>query len=270
MLNKYLLDIEAGKSINFRAFLKNLPLPLQNKQLYSLSKDGKGTKYFVAIKSSQTLEELKSIGLKKANPDRLAATELGNSHKEKVGRNGFAARTPSGSEYSLLVVDSQASIFEPSFAQANECVIVENRELFYSEKLLGLLVAHQINTNNCVIILGNGSEVKNQYLTNYLINKFQKIHCLFDHDLGGLLMYKSIVNATKGTSVEPSFAMPNDMRLCTRPSYASKPSSSDFHAAIRLTVELELPALRADLLKTHRFMEQEMLLVNLNRDTESE
>ncbi|WP_146147060.1 hypothetical protein [Photobacterium kishitanii] len=216
------------------------------------------------FRDAQAFAELMEIANKKKNGNRLSATELGDSHKKKVSSNGFAFRDLNSKEYSLLVVNAESATFVPKLAINNDCVIIENREVFYSEDLETLLAQHGIDGTKCDILLGNGGEVKNTYLSNFLDGRYDRVHCLFDYDLGGIKMYESLHAALQGSrKTKIMFSMPLIESLCKRPLDYQKPSSSDFNEAIKLASALNLTKLRNNILKASRFFEQEMLLVNI-------
>lgn len=265
MLNKYLDAIERGDSVNIRSFLKYLPDAYcdNQREFFTLTKDGVGVNYFVAFKKSETLSELRDIATKRKVGGRLGATELGNSHKCKVSSNGFAMRSLKYDVYSLVVVNNNSQSFLPDIAVNKKCVIIENREVFYSDDLAALLLEHGIDGTEYDVILGNGGEVRNTFLAGYLERRYGEVQCLFDYDLAGIQMYGSLVSSISNKDVSITFALPKNPDLYKRPSDSKKPKSSDFHKALKLALELNLIELHADLLKTSRFMEQEMLLVNM-------
>ena len=264
MLNKYLDAIDIGVSVNFMAFLKQLPAKYGVwRSFFKLEKDGVGTKYFVTFINQDEQKNLRSIAFKKSNMDRLVATELGDSHKHKVSSNGFAVRSLLNNSYSLLVLGLDGSLFVPEIVSNHKCVIIENREVFYSKDLLLLLQLHGINGVECDVILGNGSEVKNKFLSEFLYHRYGDIHCLFDYDLGGIKMYRSLVKSLNGSQVNVEFSLPLDMSLCSRPDNCKKPDSTTFNLALKMALELGLLKLHSDLMSSSRFLEQEMLLVNL-------
>lgn len=268
MLGKYLDAIERGESVNYRTFLKYVPLKYHKKGHYfSLVKDGVGSKYFIEIIDEEVLKDLRLIANKRNSTDRLDAADLGDSHMNKVSINGFGVRDLVNDEYGLLVLSDDRNVFVPKIVSKENCVIIENREVFYSASLKVLLDAHGIEHDKCDVLLGNGNEVKNSYLSSFLWGRYENVYCLFDYDLAGVQMYELLSRRSRNYSTNVRFSMPLDLSLCQRSSLCKKPVSHDFNKVLKLSLELGLMELHRNFLETSRFLEQEMIMVNLKRKT---
>jgi hypothetical protein len=214
-IHNYLSSITAGHPINFEAFAKEL------------SKHGKGAGYLFDTFSTSKLGKC-SYKVAVLREDRFAELIREHAPSEITGRIGAAF---DGNSHTAAV--SGSLLITRSLAHPHPCVVllskhgwdapntlrpaallVENLENFLAlEQTIDILadcgVAEQ--SEDLDVIFGAGNQITNRLNIPFL-SQYQRLYCLFDADLGGLTMYRTLL---KGLPEECRimFVYPNDIAL---------------------------------------------------------
>lgn len=262
-IHNYLSSITAGHPINFEAFAKEL------------SKHGKGAGYLFDTFSTSKLGKC-SYQVAVLREDRFAELIREHAPSEITGRIGAAF---DGNSHTAAV--SGSLLITRSLAHPHPCVVllskhgwdapntlrpaallVENLENFLAlEQTIDILadcgVAEQ--SKDIDVIFSAGNQITNRLNAPFL-SQYQRLYCLFDVDLGGLTMYRTLLKGLpEGHGVV--FVFPADIahRLCASKYSLNQQARQDLLEFVGLSKETnEMIGLMRD---SHRALEQETYLM---------
>ncbi len=260
-IQHYINQIKNEKPINFSRFLNLLPdsYTKQKRRLFDLTLQAP-QKWLVRC-SPDVLQALEALAVQPTN--RLQATELGDSHRCAVS-SGFLlvyhqALTDSRPDVVYLEQDS----YLQNFQAKKRLLIVENEENFFlAELMLKLatkLTQQQLDLSNTDIVLGSGTRATSKLARSWY-QQYEHILCAFDYDTAGLKMYRTL-KANLGEHVQ--FLQPqsyNGYQHCFKMMPKTQPQLME---CINLAEQLGFMALAETVQKHKKFMEQEMLLLEI-------
>lgn len=258
----YLRSISLGHSINFQAFAKEMCK--QGKSMgylldtFSASKVGKSS-YQVTVLREDRFAELIREFVPSAIEGRIGAAFDGDSHTVAVSSSLLITRSVAQPHPSVVVLSEHAWM-SPN-APRSAALLVENLENFLAlEQTLALVADCGVVelTDDLDIIYSAGNQITNRLNIPFL-SQYQSLYCLFDADLGGLTMYRSLLSALPDKP-RVVFAYPSDIahRLGASRYLLSQQSRQDLLEFVGLSKETnELIGLMRD---SQRALEQETYL----------
>jgi hypothetical protein len=271
-LAQYLTQIHSGELINYAAFKKILPKDAQidhhlifkpQKQAVSNNK----YKDKVEILDQERFEELlKQAGMPVGN--RIQAAEKGDSHQVATSYSFLLV-------YHSQLFDSRPDIvllhqnkLTQPFTAKRQLLIIENEENFFCYQqmfpLLSDFYGQRLNLDNCDIVFGAGNQI-NKGLNLCFFDQYHSVLCAFDFDFGGLGMFKTL---QQRLDKDVTFVMPSDFAPWLE-SFKKPPKDKDqWLAAMDLAGALGFERLSDAFTKTLCFMEQEILLRNIDKTDE--
>lgn len=252
--------IEAGKPINLPAFktlLFSLSLPHRFKESDINAEKSHKDFYLINAVNPNLLSALKALS-EGAGNNRVSAANQNKSHDHKVLGSFLLVRKMTS--HPFVVMFDSAGQYTGIEEFSEVCLIIENRQNFLNvnETLSFLKKQCDINSESEMdILFSAGNEITNS-LHNSFLRQYKKIYVLFDLDLGGLTIFKSLRLSLPRTEV--LFLVPEDIdsRLekvveIVSPDYLDK--------VIKLGMENDFVAPFASIIKKHRkVLEQENYL----------
>ncbi|MDC9725702.1 MAG: DUF2220 family protein [Gammaproteobacteria bacterium] len=261
-LKQYLDKIKAGKPINFTRFINLLPsfYEKQKRDLFSVSLQSP-QKWIVSC-SLEVFQELEKLA--KVPENRIEAAAMGNSHRAKVSSGFLLVYHQNLSDSRPDVVYLEQESYLQCFQSKKYLLIVENEENFFLSnsmlKLASIFTNQQIDLTNTDIVLGSGTRVTSRLAQSWY-QQYDSILCAFDYDLAGLKMYRTL-QANLGEQVH--FLQPQNYSQY-EPYFKMKPKTHpQLMECIKLAQQLGFEALANCIKKQRMFMEQEMLLMEID------
>ncbi|KAF3982023.1 MAG: hypothetical protein HFP81_01640 [Methylococcales symbiont of Hymedesmia sp. n. MRB-2018] len=263
-LQQYLNQIRAGKAINFSRFISLLP------ELY---KTQKRERFDVTLQAPQKwlvncsldlLQELETLAEHPTN--RLQAADRGDSHRFAVSVGFLLVYHHALADMRPDVVYLEQDSYLQNFQAKKRLLIVENEENFFLPELMLKLATkftkQQIDSTNTDIALGSGVRVTSRLARSWY-QQYDHILCAFDYDATGLKMYRTL-KTNLGDHIQ--FLQPHsysEYQQC----FKMKPKTQrQLMECIKLAEQLGFVALAATVQKHKKFMEQEMLLLEMDDD----
>lgn len=216
-LLKDLEDIKNGQPVNWSSINKKLFKRLKDdyqlvKQAFSIVKYYNKKTYIISICDHEAFDKIIKLLQPKNKHSRSTASLTGNSHITGVNGALLIIVTEQLSKPYVHVLKKESSIPIPTKKHA---VIIENLECFLNFKETYRFmkqfcqVWHDINDIEFIYAAGNS--ISNQNIIPYLIKFTGDILCIMDIDLGGLQIYKNLLN--NGLSITNThFIIPNDIK----------------------------------------------------------
>ena len=302
-LHQYLLKIKNNKAINLDRFVLLLPAQYEQqwRSIFSSQKDRTNkNNHNLTIINPQTF----NIMLESTRPsaNRIEASDRGNSHKESTSFSFlllFHQALFKQVVFEQAVFDQAANVspnkeentcpdavvisdngMKQNFTPKKHLLIIENQENFFRwSAFLSVLTQLGINNKDSQqytikenfsladfdIAFGSGNNITNA--KNIIFFKqYQHITCVFDYDLGGLTIFKSLSNLCSNIDkITLTFLQPEKTYLLTQAfteHYFKKEPKSDkqWQQAKVLATALGFNELAQAFNETKKFMEQESYL----------
>jgi hypothetical protein len=263
-IQQYINQIRAEKPINFTRFLALLPesYTQQKHSLFTVSLQA--PKKWLVKCTPDVLQAIEALAVQPMN--RLHATEMGDSHRFAVSSGFLLVYHQALTDRRPDVVYLEQDSYLQSFQAKKRLLIVENEENFFlSELMLKLatkFIEQQIDLTNTDIVLGSGARATSKLARSWY-QQYDQVLCAFDYDTAGLKMYRTLKNDL-GEHVQ--FLQPqsyNEYQHC----FKLKPKTqSQLMECIHLAEQLGFTALAKTVQKHKKFMEQEMLLLEMDNE----
>lgn len=191
--------IELGKPVHFKRLLLGLAecgvSPNEVEKVFNKKALGK-KRYRVSIKpeSFQEYQRFKSMATHPVQSARVLAAAQGKSHSKSTSGAFCLIHT---SEYKknpfTIMIDNGVPRSVPSLKK--KLLLIENFELFLRyETIIDFLkekCGEQIDISDWDVVFSQGSGILNKQFLPFLMN-YQKVHCLFDLDFGGLITFTTL------------------------------------------------------------------------------
>ena len=259
----YLNSVSAGHPFNFEAFAKELKKHGKGAgylyETFSASKIGKNT-YQVAVLCEDRFAELLREHTPSEATGRIGAALDGNSHTAAVSGSFLITRSVAHPHPSVVLLSKHG--WEAPNTLRPAALLVENLENFLAlEQTVDILADCGVSeqSENIDFIFGAGNQITNR-LNMPFLSQYQRLYCLFDADLGGLTMYRTLLQGLpEGLWVV--FVYPGDIahRLSASKYSLNQQARQDLLEFVGLSKETnELIGLMRD---SHRALEQETYLM---------
>jgi hypothetical protein len=274
-LYHYLKQIEAGKEINYSAFIKCIERQktddfIDRHSMFKSTKvPGKKDKYQVEVLDNHRFNQLIAQHCIEVDT-RIAAAQQGDSHKVAtsysyllVFHDQLADLRPD-----IVVITSESILQE--FTVKKQLLIIENEENFFrfSDMLLLLsdFYGQPLNLSNTDVVFGAGNQI-NKGLNLSFLGQYHSVLCAFDLDLGGLKMFSTLRHRL-GENV--SLLLPKDLSKWLSAFKLQPKAQQNWLHAITLADKLGFMGVKNAFEKTSCFMEQEVLLNNYLKGSDDE
>jgi len=263
-IQQYLNQIKAGRSINFSRFIGLLPEPYgkQKHALFNVTLQAP-QKWLVSC-SDETLTELEKLA-EKPNT-RVQATEMGDSHLVRVSFGFILVYHQALMDNRPDVVYLEQEGYLQGYQAKRRLLIIENEENFFQPELMLKLAEkfthQQFDLSNTDIALGCGGRVTSKLARSWY-QQYKEISCLFDYDAAGLKMYQTL-KMKLGDHVQ--FLQPQSYSHYEQYFKMQPKSQPQLMDCINLAEQLGFTDLSATVKKHRKFMEQEMLLLEMDND----
>ena len=129
--------------------------------------------------------------------DRFSAAKAGDSHRHAVSQ-AMVILWSVHSNHPVVVLNDVDKINSP-VTLSKRLLIIENQENFIQKQRTLHFLQHQFsdyNVENLDIAHGSGNAMSNR-LNKAFFNQYQQIDCLLDLDMGGLEIFKNLINLTQ-------------------------------------------------------------------------
>jgi len=252
-INDYLAKIESGESINLKAFVEKLNLkdPIAWSSIYSAKRTDNGHVLSINDAKAHSLFYQNDIS------SRIEGAKQGKSHSIGTSfANMLLINTTCSPNTPHVIVSTGYGVISSTPKLNKTAVIIENIENFYLYSTYMECIGHQSLITVSDFIFGAGTQINNSLNLSFL-SKYEQIYVAGDLDLGGLKIYKTLVQNIPGCR----WLSPVDWGKFSA-FFNMKPKSvSDWQQAISIADELKLEE-EAQLLRHHKaFLEQEALLL---------
>lgn len=260
----YLNSISSGQPINFEAFAKELKKHGKGAgylfDTFSASKIGKSSYQVAVLREDRFAELIREHALSEF-AGRIGAAFDGNSHAAAVSSSLLITRSVLHPHPSVVLLSKDG--WEAPNTLQPAALLVENLENFLALKqtvdiLADCGVAEQ--SENFDVIFSAGNQITNR-LNMPFLSQYQRLYCLFDVDLGGLIMYRTLLKGLPdGHRVV--FVYPDDIahRLTASKYSLNQQTRQDLPEFIGLSKETnELIGLMRD---SRKALEQETYLMS--------
>ena len=207
--------IELGKPVHFKRLLLGLAecgvSPNEVEKVFNKKALGK-KRYRVSIKpeSFQEYQSFRSLVAQPIQSARVLAATQGKSHSKSTSGTFCLIHTSEHREnpYSIMI-DNGLPRSVPSLKK--KLLLIENFELFLRyETIIQFLkdkCGEQIDLKEWDVVFSQGSGILNKQFLPFLMN-YQKVHCLFDLDFGGLITFTTL---KERLNTEIRFVYPTDV-----------------------------------------------------------
>jgi len=261
-LQQYLIQIKAGRTINFSRFISLLP-EFYDKQKYELfNVTLQAPQRWLVSCSDETLTKLEKL-VEKPNT-RLQATEMGDSHLVRVSFGFVLVYHGALTDNRPDVVYLEQGSYLQGYQAKKRLLIIENEENFFQPVLMLRLAEkftnQQFDLENTDVALGCGGRVISKLALSWY-QQYNEILCLFDYDAAGLKMYQTL-KAKLGEHVQ--FLQPQSYSDYEQYFKMQPKSHSQLVTCINLAEKLGFTGLSKTVRKHRKFMEQEMLLLEID------
>ncbi len=265
LLRPYLEKIKQEKSINYEAFVRQLPDKYreQHTAIFVTKRiQLKPKRWKVTCNNNQAFSELWELTEKPQN--RTDASLKGNSHRHIVSANLLLVyhQRITGLRPDVVYISNEKVV--QTFESKPTLLLVENEENFlqysYFIHFISYLTDQELSLTNTDVAFGSGKKGTSERLIKWY-NQYSQILCAFDYDLGGLTMFKTIHSklGKKVVFIQPeNYDQLHDL-------FRKMPDPEEkLLKAITLAEKLGFETLKSEFINTRRFMEQEVLLKDFN------
>ncbi|WP_432783383.1 hypothetical protein QZH45_15855 [Pseudomonas corrugata] len=210
---EYLSKVQAGEPINLEALLNRLGASgisaVDASRILVGQKLAKGnSRYAVTIKDELEFASLLVRFAPSKIAGRVGAALDGDSHRSSVSESFLLLRSEQHQHPVVAISESGQWVTTRRLAKSG--VIVENLENFlrFHETLtfVSSLLSHPIT--DAELIFGSGNQVTNG-LNGAFLAQFDPLYCLFDVDVGGLRMFKTLKALVPDRAIH--FLAPDDI-----------------------------------------------------------
>lgn len=259
-LTGYLDKIALEKPINYPVFEKLLVeagySDRQIQSLFSVKLAGPKS-YRVSVLDEQGFQALKQRHGDQHYTDRQSAALAGDSHRVSV--SGACLLLRSRSEPHPQVVLFEESQWCCKVELSSSALLVENLENFLAfEKTLTFLPACGWLPNHTVDVLyAAGNQITHALLRPFL-SRYSEVHCLFDPDLGGIHMFRTLHQRMPEHSMRFLYPQDIEQRLLLSNRLLKSEEREELIQYVGLSDEVDY--LIQMLRKTNRSIEQETYL----------
>ncbi|MDA7088956.1 hypothetical protein PH586_21475 [Pseudomonas sp. SA3-5] len=260
---RYLSSISAGHPINFEVFAKELRKQGKGAgylhDTFSASKIGKSS-YQVAVLREDRFAELLREHAPSEVTGRIGAAFDGNSHAVAVSGSILITRSVVHPHPSVVLLSKHG--WDAPNTPRPAALLVENLENFLAlEQTVDILADCGVTeqNENLDFIFGAGNQITSR-LNMPFLSQYQRLYCLFDADLGGLTMYRTLLKGLpEGHRVV--FVYPDDIahRLSASKCLLNQQTRHDLLEFVGLSKETN--ELIGFMRGSHRALEQETYLM---------
>ena len=282
-LHQYLCKIKSDQAINLDRFISLLPAEYKSqwRSVFSSDKDRtKKNSYTLTILNQITFAQLFENSKKSKN--RIEASQRGNSHQQSTSfsflllfHQALHATVPDKVCPEVVVINDSG--VHQNFTSKKHLVIIENQENFFRwSAFLSVLTTFCLQTDikqnvtlaDFDIAFGSGNNITNAKNIEFF-KQYQHITCIFDYDLGGLTIFKSLsdlcLKADTKKEIALTFLQPEKTYLTNKAftdHYFNKTpkNSNQWQQAIVLAKALGFNELAQAFNESMKFMEQESYL----------
>lgn len=262
-LRIYLDKIKKRQKIDYDKFVQCLPSEYTSRDLFKTKLVSLHPKRWIVSCEEDIFNELWRLSEKPKS--RVHASELGNSHKHPVSAQMLLVFHNALPDILPTVVYASEHEVVQSFTSKSRLLLIENEQNFINHDLFCNAIANLtgdtlLRKDNMDIAFGSGNKVTAGLLIKWYM-QYDEVLCAFDYDLGGLQMYKTLQKNLKQKAI---FIQPSSYSNITS-LFVKKPKSNKvFQKARELAEQLGFDQLSQEFFDTRHFMEQEMLLKDLN------
>jgi len=260
-ISKYLNKIQSGEPLNFDSF---------SKQLLQKGFDGRGlfeifetkklsrSRYLVKVLDQGRFDQLLADFPEHEIKDRISAAKAGDSHRHVVSQ-AMIILWSDQADHPVVVLNDTDKINSPVIL-SKRLLIIENQENFIQKQQTIHFLRQQFpnfNDENLDIAHGSGNAISNR-LNKVFFKQYQQIDCLLDLDIGGLEIFKNLVNLTQHSNL--NFLLPPCAGLLLK---QSKIRLEEYHIISLRHYHKQYPLLRPviELMTKHqKMLEQELYL----------
>ncbi|HIL04032.1 MAG TPA: hypothetical protein EYG05_06125 [Candidatus Thioglobus autotrophicus] len=197
---KYLNKIKFGERLNFESFRKQLlKQGFDDKTVFKIfeTKRTSRSSYLVKVLDQELFAQLLIDFPEHIIKDRVSASNAGDSHRHRVSQ-AMIILWSAQSNHPIVVLNNADKINSP-VTLSKRLLIIENQENFIQKKRTLRFLQQQFsdfNDDNLDIAHGSGNAISNR-LNKTFFNHYQQIDCLLDLDMGGLEIFKNLINLTQ-------------------------------------------------------------------------
>jgi len=208
-ISKYLHKIKAGKLLNFDSFSQQLHQKgVDDKAILEIFETEKISRsaYRVKVLDQRRFEQLLIEFPKHEIIDRVSAAKAGDSHRHIVSQAMIVLWSPL-SNHPVDVLNDVEKVNAP-VPLSKRLLVIENQENFIQKQRTLRFLQQQFagfNAENLDIAHGAGNAISNR-LNKAFFNQYQHIDCLLDLDIGGLEIFKNLINLTQHSNL--NFLLP--------------------------------------------------------------
>lgn len=208
-ISKYLNKIKSGEPLNFDAFKNQLlQKGVDEISLFKTFTTEKvaRTRYQVKVIDQQLFAQLLIDFPERDINDRISAASAGDSHKHPVSQ-AMIVLWSTHHVHPVVVLNDVEAINSP-VTLSKRLLIIENQENFIQKQRTVDFLRQQFadfNNQDFDIALGAGNAITNR-LNKAFFNQYQQIDCLLDLDVGGLEIFKNLINLTQHSNL--NFLLP--------------------------------------------------------------
>lgn len=261
-LKQYLDKIKMGSPINFTRFINLLPSSYSKQKHNVFSCLLKAPQKWIVTCSPAVLEDLEQLAKKPEN--RIEAAAMGDSHQVSVSSGFLLVYHQNLQDSRPDVVYLEQDKYLQGFQPKKRLLIVENEENFFLPismlKLASLLANQQLDFSNTDIVLGSGARATSKLALAWY-QQYNHILCAFDYDMAGLKMYQMLKVKLDG---QVHFLQPQNYDQYSSHFKMKPKSHPQLIDCIQLAKQLGFLALAETIKKQRKFMEQEMLLLEMD------
>ncbi len=208
-ISTYLNKIKSGEPLNFDSFKKQLiQQGIDEADLFKVFETEKisRSRYRVKVLDQDRFAQLLIDFPEQDITDRVSAANAGNSHKHPVSQ-AMIILWAANNNHPVVILNDADKINSP-VSLSKRLLIIENQENFVQKQATIDFLQQQFsdfNDNNIDIAHGAGNAITNR-LNKAFFNQYQQIDCLLDLDIGGLDIFKNLINLTQHSNL--NFLLP--------------------------------------------------------------
>jgi len=260
-ISKYLNKIQSGEPVNFDSFSKQLlQKGFDGRELFEIFETKKlsRSRYLVKVIDQDSFDQLLADFPEHEIKDRVSAAKAGNSHRHVVSQ-AMIILWSDQADHPVVVLNDADKINSP-VTLSKRLLIIENQENFIQKQQTIHFLQQQFpnfNDGGLDIAHGSGNAISNR-LNKAFFKQYQQIDCLLDLDIGGLEIFKNLVNLTQHSNL--NFLLPPCADLLLK---QSKIVLQEHHLTGLRQYHEQYPMLRPviELMTKHqKMLEQELYL----------
>ena len=264
-LAQLLQKVAQQQPINFKLLVDSLPTHINWNDLFSVEQTAKN-RHRVSIKNHTAFEALLRQSLPPSSRSEAAAHHYASSHDIKCDSAYLLClpatlRTANSQLSDILanvkVVMTQYNKMQPlSFKPFETAILIENQDCFFQFDRLLSHYAKQIDISHSDIYFSAGSRILNDAFSE-LLSQYNTRMCLFDYDLAGLDIMRTLRNKYDG---ETRYVLPDNILTMQQLFTFFPKETKHLSNMLDLCKQESLHDLTHVITQTKMFMEQEALL----------